>query len=99
MEPKIFTVARMTAGTVLTQTAFRARFTQAEKVAIDLASIDNPAGTADERTRAAQIRVYLADVAAASNVDLADPVVIDGVMVLEADGLIARGRASQILAG
>lgn len=83
--------------------AFRRRFTQAEKVRIDLASIDNPAAPTEQRMLSASIRVMLADLAAAGqrpggyiDLDLAETRA--GVIDLQAAGLLdAEGRALQIL--
>jgi hypothetical protein len=81
----------------ITQLAFRNRFTQAEKIAIDLASIDNPAAEMPARIRAAAIRVDLADVAAATHIDLALPRTRSGVISLETAGILGAGRAGEIL--
>lgn len=84
-------------ATQVTRLAFRNRFTAAEKVALEMASLDNPAGTMEQRQQAAALRVYLADVASASFVDLGHPDTRAGVQQLEAWGLLAAGRALQIL--
>ena len=84
-------------GSHVTRLAFRNRFTAAEKVALEMASLDNPAGTLAQRQQAAALRVYLADVASASFVDLSRPDTRAGVQSLEAAGLLAAGRALQIL--
>lgn len=83
--------------TRITRLAFRNRFTSAEKIALELASVDNPATPMAQRQRAAAIRVYLADVASSSFVDLSRPDARAGVQQLEAWGLLAAGRALQIL--
>lgn len=83
--------------TRITRLAFRSRLTQAEKVMLEIASLDNPAGTLAQRQQAAALRVYLADVASASFVDLGRPDTRAGVQQLEAWGLLAAGRALQIL--
>lgn len=77
--------------------AFRKRFTQAEQVAIELASIDNPAGTAEQRQQQAALRVYLKNVDAAQYIDLADPATVAGVRALEAAQLLTTSRADAIL--
>jgi len=84
-------------GTILTRSAFRARFTQAEKVAIELAGLDDPSATMDVRSQAAAIRTYQKDVDAAEFIDLTDPATADGVQALEAADLLAEGRAVAIL--
>ena len=83
--------------TRITRLAFRNRFTQAEKVALELASLDNPAATMAQRQQAAAIRVYLADVAASAFIDLERADTRSGVQSLEVAGLLAAGRALQIL--
>ncbi|MGB3068437.1 MAG: hypothetical protein WBC18_07815 [Ottowia sp.] len=81
----------------LSRLAFRNRFTTAEKVALEIASLDDPAATEEHRQEAAALRVYLKDVDSALYVDLADPATIAGVHSLEAAGLLAAGRAEEIL--
>lgn len=81
----------------LTKLGFRGRFSQAEKTAIELASIDDPAAPMAQRQQAADIRVYLADVASAAYIDPQNVDARSGVQALEAAGLIGAGRALQIL--
>lgn len=76
--------------TCITQYAFLNRFTDQEAVAIDLAS----QGTTVE---AAMMRRVQKKIDAASYIDLADPTTRAGVQALEMYGLIASGRASEIL--
>lgn len=83
--------------TRITRLAFRNRFTQAEKVMLELAALDDPAAPIAQRQQSAAIRVYLADVAASAFVDLARTDTRAGVQSLEAAGLLAPGRALQIL--
>ena len=83
--------------TRVTRLAFRNRFTQAEKVMLEMASLDNPAGTLAQRQQAASLRVYLADIASASYIDLTRPDTRDGVLALESAGLLATGRAAAVL--
>ena len=83
--------------TKLTKFGFRGRFTQAEKTAIELASLDDPAAPMAQRQQAADIRVYLADVAAATYIDPQRVDTRSGVQALEAAGLIGAGRALEIL--
>ena len=70
--------------------AFLSRFTDAEAIDIDLASI----GTTRE---AAAVRRYLSKVNAAQHIDLADDETRTGVQALEAAGLLQPGRALVIL--
>ena len=83
--------------THLTKLGFRGRFTLAEKTAIEIASLDDPAATMAQRQQAADIRVYLADVASATYIDPQHVDTRSGVQALEAAGLIGAGRALQIL--
>lgn len=81
----------------ITCLAFRNRFTQPEKVMLELAALDDPTAPMAQRQQSAAIRVYLADVAASAFVDLARADTRAGVQSLEAAGLLAPGRALQIL--
>ena len=83
--------------TRITRLAFRNRFTVAEKVALEMASLDNPAGTLAQRQQAAAIRVHLADVAASTFIDLCSQDTRAGVQALKAGGLLTEGRALEIL--
>ena len=91
------TILSLPPDTRVTRLAFRNRFTQAEKVMLELAALDDPTAPITQRQQAAALRVYLADVAASSFVDLADPDTRAGVQALEAGGLLAAGRAMVIL--
>lgn len=81
----------------ITRLAFRNRFTLPEKALLEFAALDDPNATQSERMQAAMLRAYLADAAAATFVDLQRPDTRAGVMQLEALGLIAEGRALEIL--
>ena len=74
----------------ITRLAFLNRFTDAEAVAIDLASI----GAIPE---AALMRRFMSKVNAAQFIDLARDDTIAGVNAMEQAGLIGIGRASEIL--
>lgn len=69
----------------LTKLQFRNRFTAAEKRAIEFASLDNPSASQEDRLKAADLRVFLADVEAATpepdgtSLDLDDPRTVAGV--------------------
>lgn len=54
----------------ITELSFWQRFTQAERVGIDLSSIDNPASTMTERSNAAGLRDMRQQVIAAEFIDL-----------------------------
>ena len=74
----------------ITRLAFLDRFTDAEAVAIDLASLG-------ATVQAAGLRRYLHKVNSAQHIDLARADLQAGVQALEAAGLLAAGRAEQIL--
>ena len=74
----------------ITQLAFLSRFTDAEAIGIDLASI----GATEA---AAGLRRYQAKVAAAKFIDLDRADTRAGVQALEAAGMLAAGRALVIL--
>lgn len=81
----------------ITEWAFRKRMTLTERINIEFASLDNPAGTMEQRLQAAAIRTHLADLAGAAYVDLDMPELAAGMATLEAVGLLASGRAAEIL--
>lgn len=82
----------------LTILAFRNRFTKSEKVRIELAAIDNPSASQEDRERAAVVRVGQADLAAATYVDVDRQDTRDDVQAFEEMGLLdAPGRALSIL--
>ena len=85
------------ASRIITNLAFDLRFTAAERVTIDLASTDDPAATAEARQQAAYIRVALQRANKASWVDLDAPVTRTSVQQFEVLGLVAEGRAEEIL--
>lgn len=74
----------------ITVLAFLSRFSDSEAVAIDLASIG-------ATTEAAGIRRYMSKVNAANYIDLMREDTQTGVQALEVAGLIAEGRAVEIL--
>lgn len=81
----------------ITRLAFRNRFTSVEKVAIEIAALDDPTAPMPQRAQAAALRANQADLAAATFVDLARPDTRAGVQMLEAAGLLGAGRALEIL--
>lgn len=83
--------------TRITRLAFRNRFTMAEKVAMEIASLDDPGAAIALRQQAAALRANLADIASASYIDLTQPDTRDGVLALESAGLLATGRAAAVL--
>lgn len=83
----------------ITRLMFRNRFTQAEHVTIEIASLDDVAAPMQQRQMAAALRVMQRQVSDAEFIDLNDLVTRAGVQQLEAFGLLAEGRAAEILDG
>lgn len=86
------------AGSVpLTKYQFRQRFTYAERLAVDAfnAGFEGNAGLTAEQKAA--IRTNLNDFAASGAVYLDNPATAAGVQLYETLGLIAAGRAAEIL--
>lgn len=81
----------------ITRFALRDRFTRAEKVAVEIAALDDPSATFEQRAQAAALRASQEDILAAQFVDLNKPETRAGVEALEAAGLIGAGRATEIL--
>jgi hypothetical protein len=87
----------ITAPIRITKLAFRNRFTQAEKIAIEIAGLDNPAAPMQQRAMSAALRASQADVASATFIDLSREDTRAGVHTLESVGILAAGRAAVIL--
>jgi len=81
----------------ITRLAFRNRFTQVEKVALEIAQLDVPTAPMSARAQAAALRASQADVNASTFIDLDRADTRAGVQMLEAAGLLSAGRALQIL--
>ena len=81
----------------ITKLAFRNRFTKAEKAGIEFAALDDPTAPIAQRQQAAALRADLKDQEQATLIDLDDEDTRTGVMTLEAVGVIAAGRAVEIL--
>lgn len=81
----------------ITKLAFRNRFTAAEKIGLEMASLDNPAATLEARQASAALRVYLKDLDNATFVDLDRADTVYGVNQLVALGLLTSDRANHIL--
>lgn len=81
----------------ITRLAFRNRFTLQEKVALEIAQLDNPSAPMAERAQAAALRASQADLSSATFIDLDNPDTRGGVQMLETAGLLAVGRATEIL--
>ena len=84
-------------GRKITPLAFLNRFTTAEQVAAELASVDNPSATLQSRQMAATLRVYLRNINVAAYIDLDREDTQAGVISLESAGILAIGRANDIL--
>jgi len=82
---------------IVSNLAFDLRFTVDERIAIELASIDTPTGTMEQRTQAAALRVAQERSKKAMFTDLDDPITRQGVLYMEQAGLIGTGRALEIL--
>ena len=85
----------------ITKFAYRARFSQAEKTAIEMACLDNPAAPMAQRAQAASLRASQADAMSATFIDLTPSPLLEetraAMMPLEALALLAAGRVSVIL--
>lgn len=82
----------------LTKLEFRQRFTPAERAAIDEFNANYAASELLTAEQKATMRVMLEDYRAAQNILLTDSGTIRGVQMYEALGLIAPGRAAEVLA-
>lgn len=91
------TGATGTPARAITYWGLRKRFTPAERIVLEWAALDDPGAEHSVRQSAAAVRVYLADAAAARWIDLDDGDTRAGVQALEAMGLLAKGRAIEIL--
>jgi hypothetical protein len=81
----------------ITGLAFRNRFTRAEKTAIELAALDDPSAPMAQRQASAALRADLKDQESATYIDLDRDDTRAGVQALETAGLLAAGRALEIL--
>ena len=81
----------------ITKLAFRNRFTKAEKAGIEFAALDDPTAPIAQRQQAAALRADLKDQEQATFIDLDGEDTRTGVLTLEMVGLIASGRAVEIL--
>ena len=82
---------------LLTQAAFLARFTDAEFIQIELASIDSPTATIEQRTQQAGIRKLLKEIDLASYINLDDLRILGALDLLESAGFITVERKNEIL--
>lgn len=84
-------------GSMVTRLAFLNRFTQAERVALEIAALDVPDAAMESRILAASIRVMMQSVYAANFIDLGRADTRAGVERLGTSGLISIERAAEIL--
>jgi len=82
---------------IITNYAFDMRFSLDERVAIEMAGLDDPAASMDARAQAAALRVSQERAKKAQFTDLDNPIVRASVEQMEAGGLLAPGRAAEIL--
>lgn len=81
----------------ITVLAFRNRFALSEKIAMEIASLDDASLPMPQRQQAAALRVYQADALSATFIDLDRADTRAAVQALEAAGVIGVGRAATIL--
>lgn len=83
----------------ISKTAFRNRFTQSERVSLELAALHNATLTVNHPSNllAAALRSSMADQRDAMYIDLQRATVSAGVQALEGAGLLAPGRTAQIM--
>lgn len=81
----------------LSPLAFLRRFTDEERARFERDSVDDPNDPEEKRLKAARLRMYMDDYKLASYVRLDDPRTIAGVKGLEEAGIIAKGRAKEVL--
>jgi hypothetical protein len=81
----------------ITRLAFRSRLGQEAKIKIEMASLDNPSATQQQRQFAAALRVYSDDLANATHVDLARSDTITGINTLVSVGIITAAHGNKIL--
>lgn len=81
----------------ITKKALRSRFTRAEKIAFEMAQVDDPTSTHDARLLAAAVRVMEKDLAASDYVDLNSPELQNGLHELETIGVLGAGRADEMI--
>ncbi|MBX3588859.1 MAG: hypothetical protein KF796_19680 [Ramlibacter sp.] len=77
--------------------AFRNRFVLSEKIALEIAGLDDPAAEMPARVQAAALRASQQDVMSANYIDLDRADTRAGVLGLEAATILGVGRALEIL--
>jgi len=98
MEQRVFKIERpVILGSRISKLAFLNRFTDAEYIAVDLASIDNPSATTEQRQGQAMLRMFLSKIDKAAHINLDLQQTKDGINALAAMGLLTTERATAIL--
>lgn len=82
---------------LITVKALWQRATLQERIALEMASLDNPASTNEQRTFAAGIRVWIRMSDSLPYFDLAEQSNRVGIQALETYGILGAGRATEIL--
>jgi hypothetical protein len=77
--------------------AFLNRFTSEELIAIEMASVFNPNASTEAQLLGAHLRVHQRKFDTSQFIDLNHAETIDGINALETAGLLATGRANEIL--
>lgn len=95
----VSTAANEPAPRHITPHALRRRFTVVERTALEWAVVDRAEAGEADRLNAATLRSLLKDIEQARQLDLDDPELADSLRQFEAFGLIAAGRAQEILDG
>jgi len=90
-------VVATTVTKYLSKLGFRNRFTPIEKAKIEFAALDDPTAAMPARMLSASIRATLADQRDATYIDPTRPDTRQGVIGMEAGGLLTAGRALEIL--
>jgi hypothetical protein len=87
----------VTAKRIITIRSFKQRFTQAERVAVRIASLDDPSKPMEERQVAAAMADWQDILNSVLFVDLDFSETVAALQQMETLGLLADGRASEIL--
>jgi len=82
---------------IITNYAFDVRFTEKERVDIEMAGLDDPTAPMEQRVMAGALRVAQERAKKAQFTDLDNPVVRASVEQMETIGLIGPSRAAEIL--
>ena len=77
--------------------AFRLRFNFAERTKIELASIINPAASAQQQQMQATVKTFYADLASQRAIHLDSPSVMQGCMLLSSLGILGDGWKARII--